>query len=117
MSLLSEAMEKCVFLNKSKRSDGYGGYINSWTEGAEFQAAITFDSSLQARVAEKEGVTSLYTVTTSRSMTLEYNDYFLRSRDGKKFRVVSDGDDRYTPASSNLDMRQVSAEEIQTLPS
>lgn len=112
MSLLSEAMEKCIYLNKTKMPDGYGGYIDTYTDGVQFDAAISFDTSIEARVGEKQGVTSLYTVTTSRGMTLEYHDVFRRVRDGKIFRVTSDGDDKYTPASAALDMRQVSAEEF-----
>ena len=113
MSLLDDAMEKCVFMNKTKVPDGYGGYVDTYTDGAEFNAAIVFDTSIEARVGEKQGVTSLYTVTTSRGMTLEYHDVFRRIRDGKVFRVTSDGDDKYTPASTALDMRQVTAEEWQ----
>lgn len=111
MSLLSEAMEKCVFQTKSIVSDGYGGYITTWSDGAEFKAAITFDTSMEARTADKQGVTSLYTVTTSKALTLEYHDVFKRVRDGKIFRVTSDGDDKFTPASASLNMRQVTAEE------
>lgn len=111
MSLLADAMEECVMLDKQTVSDGYGGYTRTWTEGTSFYAAITFDTSLQARVADKQGVTSLYTVTTSRALTLEYHDVFQRVSDGKIFRVTSDGDDKYTPASTALDMRQVTAEE------
>ena len=66
---------------------------------------------MEARVADKQGVTSLYTVTTRKNMTLEYHDVFRRIRDGKIFRVTSDGDDKHTPASANLNMRQVTAEE------
>ena len=111
MSLLTEQMESCVILNKQTSPDGYGGYITTWTDGADFLAAIVFDTSIEARVAEKQGVSSLYTVTTSRALTLEYHDVFRRTRDGKIFRVTSDGDDRYTPARTALDMRQVTAEE------
>lgn len=111
MSLLSEAMEKCVLLNKQTTADTYGGYITTWADGAEFKAAITFDTSLEARIADKQGVSSLYTVTTSRSLTLEYHDVFRRVSDGKIFRVTSDGDDKYTPGSAGLDMRQVTAQE------
>lgn len=111
MSLLSEAMERCVILNKRTAEDGYGGYITTWEEGARFDAAITFDTSLQARVAEKQGVNSLYTITTAKSMTLEYHDVFKRIRDGKILRITSDGDDSYTPNSATLNMRQVTAEE------
>ena len=116
MSLLSEAMETCVMLNKVKTDDGYGGYSTVWTEGANFDAAIVFDTSIQARQAEAAGVTSLYTVTTRKNMHLEYHDVFRRKSDGKIFRVTSDGDDKFTPNSASLDMRQVTAEEF-TLPS
>lgn len=111
MSLLTEQMEKCTMLDKTTVSDGYGGYLPKYIDGVEFSAAITFDTSMEARVADKQGVTSLYTVTTGREMTLEYHDVFRRIRDNKIFRVTSDGDDRYTPMSTSLNMRQVSAEE------
>lgn len=111
MSLLSEAMEKCIMIDKTTTDDGYGGYKTVWVEGAEFDAAIVFSSSMEARRAEASGVSSLYTVTTSRAMTLEYHDVFRRLRDGKIFRVTSDGDDLFTPKSATLDMRQVTAEE------
>ena len=111
MSLIDDFMDKCIILNKVTTADGYGGYITTWVDGAEFDAAITFDTSMQARTADKAGVTSLYTVTTSKALTLEYHDVFRRVRDGKVFRVTSDGDDKFTPASATLDMRQVTAEE------
>ena len=111
MSLLDEAMETCVFLNKQRVDDGYGGYKTGWTEGASFKAAIVFDTSIEARIAWVQGVHSLYTVTTQRDLVLEYNEVFKRVRDGKIFKVTSDGDDKYTPASAGLDMRQVAAKE------
>ena len=111
MSLLSDALERCVYLNKQESPDGYGGTMTTWAEGAEFDAAITFDTSIEARRAEAQGVSSLYTVTTPRAITLEYHDVFRRVRDGKVFRVTSDGDDKFTPSSTALDMRQVTAEE------
>ena len=111
MSLLESAMTDVVLLDKTTEPDGEGGFISSWKEGAPFKAAITFDSSLQARIAEKQGVTSLYTVTVKKNVMLEYHDVFKRLSDGKVFRVTSDGDDKYTPESASIDMRQVTAEE------
>lgn len=111
MNLLDEMMETCVFLNKQRTDDGVGGYSTVWTEGPEFKAAITFDTSLEARVADVQGVTSLYTVTVQRDLMLEYHEVFRRRKDGKIFRVTSDGDDKFTPMSAGLDMRQVTAEE------
>jgi hypothetical protein len=111
MSLLSEAMEPCVMMDKISISDGYGGTDKAWTEGAQFEAAISFNSSVNALTAQAQGVTSLYTVTTQRSVKLDFHEIFRRVRDGKIFRVTSDGDDQYTPKSAGLDMRCVTAEE------
>ena len=111
MSLLNDAFEACTMLHKTSADDGYGGETTVWVDGATFQAAITFDSSMEARTAQSQGVKSLYTVTTRKSKVLEYHEVFRRNRDGKLFRVTSDGDDKATPDSATLDMRQVTAEE------
>ena len=60
MSLLTESFEPFLMLDKATQSDGYGGYVTTWTEGAEFQAAATFDTSIAARVAAVQGVKNLY---------------------------------------------------------
>ena len=112
MSLLSNAMEKCVFLNKRRVNDPEGGYITQWEEGAEFDAAIVFDNSMEARTAEKAGVASRYTVSVPKGIQLEYHDVFKRIRDGKILRVTSDGDDVQTPNVASFQIAQVSAEEF-----
>lgn len=112
MSLLESAMTDVVLLDKTTEPDGEGGFISFWKEGAPFKAAITFDSSLQARIAEKQGVTSLYTVTVKKNVMLEYHDVFKRLSDGKVFRVTSDGDDKITPPSASFQFAQVTAEEF-----
>lgn len=111
MSLLSEAMVSCHFIDKTTAPDGYGGVETVWKEGADFKAAIVLDSSMQARIAEKHGVTGLYTITTEKNINLQFHDVFRRDEDQKVFRVTSDGDDNHTPKSAGLNMRQVSAEE------
>lgn len=111
MSLLSELMESCVLMDKQTREDGYGGFIVTWVDGARFDCAIVLDTSMEARTAEKQGVTALYTVTTPKNINLQYHDVMRRLSDGKIFRITSDGDDKHTPASAGLNMRQVAAEE------
>lgn len=111
MSLLSDAFTPCVFINAVKTKDGVGGWVTVYSDGDEFDAAIVLDTSTQAKIAEKMGVTALYTVTTGRELTLEYHEIFRRLSDGKVFRVTSDGTDKKTPPSAGLNMRQVSAEE------
>ena len=111
MSLIDESTTKCVLYDKVRNPDGEGGYLTTWTESVEFDAAITFDSSMQARIGEKAGVTSLYTVTLPRGFNLSYHDVFKRISDGKIFRVTSDGDDKVTPSRATFQFAQVSEEE------
>lgn len=111
MSLLQEAMESCIMMDKRTEADGYGGYIVTYVEGVEFDAAVVLNNSMEARIAQQQGVTALYTITTIKALNLQYHDVFKRMSDGKIFRVTSDGDDKHTPASASLNMRQVSAEE------
>lgn len=116
MSLIDDFMDECTIIDRVTRPDGYGGIVVDYVDGAVFNAAITLNTSMEARTAEQAGVTALYTVTMSRNINLQYHDIFRRSSDGKIFRVKSDGDDKFTPKSATLDMRQVTAEEY-TLPS
>lgn len=111
MSLLESAMTECVLYDKRRVPDGEGGYVVNYVENARFMAAITFDSSVEARIAEKSGVTSLYTVTLDKSVPIEYHDVFKRLSDGKIFRVTSDGGDKKTPPSASFQVQQVTAEE------
>ena len=111
MSLLSEAMEQCTMLDRTTSPDGYGGFTTAFVDGAGFLSAVVLDNSIEARRAAVEGVTAFYTVTTARNINLQYHDVFRRDRDGRIFRVTSDGDDKKTPMSAGMDMRQVSAEE------
>ena len=111
MSLLTEAMEDCTMIDKTTTPDGYGGFTTSWVDGAPFTCAVVLDNSIEARTAEKAGVTALYTVTTNKNINLQYHDVFRREKDGKIFRITSDGDDDHTPDSATLNMRQVTAEE------
>ena len=111
MSLLNQAMTDVVLMDKRREPDGEGGFITDWIESVIFQAAIIFDTSMESRKAEKQGVSSRYTVTTNKSARLEYHDVIKRLRDGKIFRVTSDGDDKQTPKSASFQFLQVTAEE------
>lgn len=108
--LIESMMTPCVLVEKKREPDGEGGFYTAWTDGAQFDAAITLDQSLQARIAEKDGVTSVYTVTTRKRAVLDYHDVFRRLSDGAVFRVTSNGTDKQSPGVSTLDIAQASAE-------
>lgn len=111
MSLVDAAMTKSYIMDKTTEPDGRGGVITTYKEGAEIMVAYSFDSSTQARIGEQAGAENRFTLTTRKTVNLQYHDVVKRSTDNKIFRVTSDGDDNYTPSSSSLDMRQVEAEE------
>lgn len=110
MSLIENMMSACVFMNENKVDDPEGGYLTEWSEGAHIMVAITNDTSINAKRAEKEGITSTYTLTTSKQNVLKFGDVIKRLSDGKIFRVTSDGSDKLSPEISTLDIAQVSAE-------
>lgn len=110
MSLIDTMKETCQMMDKVSVPDGIGGFINSWRPGAEFQAAIVKDTSPEARIAEHDGVTELYTVTFSKDLPMEYHDVFVRKRDGATFRVTSNVNDSRTPKVATFQFGQVSAE-------
>ena len=111
MSLLNQAMTDVVLMDKRREPDGEGGFITDWVESVVFQAAITFDTSMESRIGEKQGVSSRYTVTTGKGAKLSFHDVIKRLSDGKIFRITSDGDDKQTPKSASFQILQVTAEE------
>lgn len=110
MSLLDEYYEDYTLMTKTLTPDGYGGYNTTWKESGTFKAAAVLDSSIEAEIGKVQGVTSVYTITTPKSINLDYHDVIKRNSDNATFRITSDGTDKKTPASASIDMRQVRAE-------
>lgn len=110
MSLIDESMENCVLLDHVSVRDPVGTFRRRWVDGLEFSAAINKDSTIEARMAEKQGVTEVYTVTVHKGINLEYHDVFRRLSDGLTYRVTSNVKDNETPARASFQIGQVSAE-------
>lgn len=111
MTMLYEAtMEKFVLMEKTRVSDGLGGWISTWAEGEQFMASISKDNSTQGRSAEKAGLTEIYTVTVKKNNPLEFHDVIKRLSDGMIFRITSNIKDNTSPEFSLINFGQVSAE-------
>lgn len=111
MSLLEEAFEDFTIINKAIVDDGYGGTETVWAPGATIKAAAVLDTSPQMKIAQVMGVTSNYTITVKKDVELDYHTVLRRGSDNKIFRLTSNSDDKKTPQSAGLNMRQYSAEE------
>lgn len=110
MSLLDDFSRICVIMEKTRVPDGEGGYIVDWTEGAEFENYQALDTSMEARRAEKEGVTSLYSALVDKAVPIEYNDYFRDTATGETYRVTSNPEEKQSPRSSTLKLKYFTAE-------
>lgn len=113
MKLFEKMMEDCTMVDKKTISDGVGGFTTEWVDGAKFKAAIVKNNSLDAKIAEKSGVTEVYTITVAKGTELIYHDVFRRDSDGSVFRITSNIKDSETPSAASFQIGQVSAERWQ----
>ena len=118
MSLLDAIARPCVILVKNSVPGGAGGEIVQWTEGQEFVSYATLNTSREARKAEKQGVTSLYTGMVDGNVPLHYNDFFRDKTTGETFRVTSNPDEKQIPtaASAQLAGKKIFTAERAALP-
>ena len=110
MSLLEDFGKACVLMEKKRVADGAGGYITTWEEGVEFTNHQALDTSMEARRAEKEGVTSVYSALVRSDFPIEYNDVFKDTETGQTYRVTSNPEEKVAPRSSTLPLKYFTAE-------
>ena len=110
MSLIESMMEDCVFLNRVKVDDPVGGYKDEYQDGITFEAAVIKNNTTEMKLAEKDGITEIFTVVTDKLMALEYHDVFRRVSDGAIFRVTSRSTDSIAPEASTVPISKVTAE-------
>lgn len=108
--IMEDGARLCTLLEKVRVSDGEGGWRTEWNDGPSFRAVITHASSIEARVAESEGMSSTFTVWTETTTPLDYRDVFRREEDGQTFRVTSQGKDEMSPSVATFALTHVSAE-------
>ena len=110
MSLLNDFARACVLMEKTRIPDGEGGYTLDWTEGATFQNYQALDTSMEARRAEKEGVTSVYSALVDKALPIEYGDYFKDTETGLTYRVTSNPSEKESPKSATFSLKYFTAE-------
>ena len=110
MSLLDDFAHPCVLMEKKRVPDGAGGANVTWEEGVEFLNYQALNTSMEARRAEKEGVTSLYSALVDKDFPIEYNDVFKDVETGQTYRVTSNPEEKVAPRSSTLPLKYFTAE-------
>lgn len=110
MSLLDDFSRPCVLMEKTRQPDGEGGYITDWTEGLEFINHQALDTSMEARIAAKQGVTSVYSALVESNLPIEYGDYFKDRETGTVYRVTSNPEEKTAPKSASFALKYFTAE-------
>ena len=114
MSPMMESMaHSCVLLKQTQTPDGEGGCVATWTDGAAFKAYPARDTSMRARIAEQQGVASVYTVLVPRNVSVEVGNYYRDETENAIFHVTSRPDEKKTPALSTLNLKAFTAEKAE----
>jgi len=92
--------------------DGFGGAKWEWSDGIEFMAGIIFDGSTEARIAEAQGVKNRFTIMTSPTMNIEFEDVIRRVKNGAYYRITGDPVEDMPPEQANTQFKRVSAEKV-----
>lgn len=103
-----------VVLNRNLTGDGLGGQEYTIVEGLTFEGVLILNTSIEGQIAQKQGVTGIYTFAYPKSLTIPPKTILRRIKDGKIFRTT-DNDGVPTPDMSTLDMKTTRLEDY-TLP-
>lgn len=116
--LLQKNYEPFDILTNTRTPDGRSGYVSEWDVSGSFSgiAVLGQSSGDRARengvnMAQHEIPKPMYSLLTSRAVTLAFHAIVRRRRDGKCFRVISDAQDAKTPNGAKLDLKMHAAEE------
>ena len=107
---MDEYTVECVLLTKTTYADPVGGYVTTWVDGVQFDAAWEYESAPEITVAAQEGVSRTYRIYVDKTLDLDFHEAFRRVDNGQVYRVASPGTDRKTPGFSRLNRRLIEVE-------
>lgn len=110
MRLIDDFARNCIIIEKKIAQDGEGGYITTWNDGAEFLLYQALDTSMEARIAESQGVKSVYSALVDKSLPIAYGDYYRDLQSGLVYRVTSNPEEKQAPKRSGLQLKYFTAE-------
>lgn len=110
MSLLDQFARKCVIMEKTRKPDSEAGFITEWAEGVEFINHQALNTSTEAQIAERQGVSSIYEALVQSDLPIEYGDYFKDKENGNVYRVTSRPEEKVAPKSASFALKYFTAE-------
>lgn len=110
---LSDFFEPFQLQNWTSKPNGLGGVTWEKTDGAQIMAGISTDSSTEAKIAERNGMKTIYTIVHRQALKLENGDIVRRKSDNRLYRITSNSEDMTTPKKSHEKYAQVTAEVVE----
>ena len=118
MRLLEKNLESFELLTAARTNDNQGGRHAAWSVSGTLDACAVVAQSPHAHArdqteqrANADHAEPVYTVLTKRSVMLPFHAIIRRVKDGRCFRIISDGTDAETPKGALLDLRMFAAEQ------
>lgn len=111
--MLTDYFEPFVMQEWKSSPDGFGGLTWELSDGAEFMAGITANSSNEAQIAMQNGMKTIYTIVHPITLTLDKDDRVKRKKDGRLYRITSNSADMTTPGVAQVQYSQVTAEVVE----
>lgn len=108
-SLMDSESESFVLMNSTATSDGYGGFVRTWTDGPAFVGTLKDDQGTTARIGTVQTGKTFGALFTAKSVELRHLDVFRRESTGQTYRV-SDPNSNATPKTADIDLRRYPVE-------
>lgn len=110
-TILQDFVENIVLLDETTASDGFGGFVPEWKDGAEISVAVIQPRDTKATIATAIVGKQSLTILTSTAIELKHDKYFRRISNGKTYKIDHDNTERLAPDDSDLQWRVTTAAE------
>lgn len=112
---LRDLFEPLVFVEKRTIPDGLGGFETTYVETTEFPGSINLISTVEAKIAEQNGMKSIFTVAVDGNLPLEFRDIIKRKSTGEFFRITSNPDDEKVNTRMDGSIKSANAERFEMI--
>lgn len=108
-TILENYTDIYLLQNKTRVSDGAGGFLSSYQDGVSFVGIHRKDNASETQIAEREEIASTYTLFVDKGMEFKYHDIIKRKADNVLFRVT-EPEGKSTPDISKMNMKCIKCE-------
>lgn len=107
--------EPCTLMESITVPLPAGGNQTQWSDDAKFEAKISFNNSIAARVAGAVGTSTAYTVA-GKDMPISVNSYIRRDNNGEYLKINNQPAVSHDGIPKSIAGKQFSAEHVDKLP-